>query len=160
MDGVPISRGSVSLHGLNMVAVVMPPAADLAVHIVYLPVMRFDQLLLIGGELLFDFLCKQFHTPYLIRAPRQRDGGSVAQPDLRLGDAADLRQIHECRAPHAVKTLVELLFKLAQCHFHRHIRSRVNGHIVAEHICISNLINGDSLHLAAGLEMQNPFVFR
>ena len=56
-------------------------------------------------------------------------------------------------------TLVELLLKLAQCHFHRHIRSRVNGHIVAEHICISNLINRHTHHFSADLEMQNPFVF-
>lgn len=79
---------SISRFGRNMVAVVMPPAADLAVHIVYLPVMRFDQLLLIGGELLFDFLCKQFHTPYLMLimarltpsyAPR---GSGMAVPSL------------------------------------------------------------------------------
>ena len=87
-DGVPISRGSVSLHGLDMVAVVVPPAADLAVHIVYFAIMRFDQLLLIGGDLLFDFLCKQAHTPYLMLimarltpsyAPR---GSGMAVPSL------------------------------------------------------------------------------
>ena len=53
-DGVPVLRSSIGLHGLDMVAVIVPPAADLAVHIVHLTVMCFDQLLLIGGNLLFD----------------------------------------------------------------------------------------------------------
>ena len=90
LDGVPVLRSGVGLHGLDMVAVVVPPAANLTVHIVYFAIMRFDQLLLIGGELLFNFLCKQAHTPYLMwmmarltpsYAPR---GSGMAVPSLSL----------------------------------------------------------------------------
>ena len=90
MDGVPVLRGGVGFHGLDMVAVVVPPTTNLTVHIVYFAIMRFDQFLLIGGDLLFDFLCKQAHTPYLMwimarltpsYAPR---GSGMAIPSLSL----------------------------------------------------------------------------
>ena len=46
---LPIARRGIGLHRLDMVAVVVPPAAYLAVHIVYLAVVRLYQLLLVGG---------------------------------------------------------------------------------------------------------------
>ena len=58
----------------------------------------------------------------LICAAWERNGCSINQPDFSLGDAADLRQIHESRAPKAVETIIKLLFKSAQGHFHRNIR--------------------------------------
>ena len=89
LDGLPIPCGGVGLHRLDMVAVIVPPAADLAVHIVYLPVMGLDQFLLVGGDLLFNFFGKQAHTRHLMLiiarltpsyAPR---GRGRAVPSLR-----------------------------------------------------------------------------
>ena len=37
-----------------MVTVIVPPAADLAVHILYLLVVGFNQFTLIGGKLFVD----------------------------------------------------------------------------------------------------------
>ena len=42
LDGIHIAVGSQYLHGLDMVAVVMPPATNLPVHIVHFPVVGFD----------------------------------------------------------------------------------------------------------------------
>ena len=38
------------LHGLDMVAVVMPPATNRAVHIVHFPIVGLDQLPLVGSD--------------------------------------------------------------------------------------------------------------
>ena len=53
-DGLPVFLGGIGFHGLDVVAVIVPPATDLAVHIVHFPVMGLDQLLLIGGDLPLD----------------------------------------------------------------------------------------------------------
>ena len=53
LDGIPIACSGVCFHRLNVVAVVVPPSTDLTVHIINFPVMRFDQLVLIGSDLLF-----------------------------------------------------------------------------------------------------------
>ena len=53
LDGIPIACSCVCFHRLNVVAVVVPPTTDLTVHIINFPVMRFNQLMLIGSDLLF-----------------------------------------------------------------------------------------------------------
>ena len=53
-DGVHIALGGECLEHLNVVAVVVPPAAELAVHVFYLFIMRVHQLALVGFELLID----------------------------------------------------------------------------------------------------------
>ena len=50
-DGLPVFRRCIGFHGLDVIAVIMTPAPDLSVHIVYLPVVRLDELLLISGQL-------------------------------------------------------------------------------------------------------------
>ena len=47
---------------LNVVAVVVPPAADLAVHVLHLFIMRVHQLALVGFELLIDAAGKKAHA--------------------------------------------------------------------------------------------------
>ena len=54
------------------------------------------------------------HDYTVIRAPGQGDGGSVAEPYLRPGNAADLHQIDEHGTPYPVKTLVQLFLQPAQ----------------------------------------------
>ena len=50
----------------DMVAVVVPPAADLPVHIINFPIMRFDQLMLIGSNLFIYFLGEESHLLHLM----------------------------------------------------------------------------------------------
>ena len=54
LDRLQISVGGKYLHRLYVVAVIMPPAADLAVHILYLLIVGFDQFPLIGGQPFVD----------------------------------------------------------------------------------------------------------
>ena len=48
-----IARRRQGLHGLDVIAVVVPPAAHLLIHVVHLGKMRGDQLVLVSGQLLF-----------------------------------------------------------------------------------------------------------
>ena len=49
-----------------MVAIVMPPATDLPVHIINFPIMCFDQLMLIGSNLYIYFLGEESHLLHLM----------------------------------------------------------------------------------------------
>ena len=54
------------LHHLDVVAVVMPPAPNLPVHIFHFPVVGLDQLPLIGRNALVDLFGKERHMPILL----------------------------------------------------------------------------------------------
>ena len=61
-DGVHIALGGERLEHLDMIPVVVPPAADLAVHVLHLFIMRVHQLALVGFELLIDAAGKKAHA--------------------------------------------------------------------------------------------------
>ena len=53
-DGVHIAPGGERLEHLNVISVVVPPAAHLAVHILDFLIVRVHQLALVGFQLLID----------------------------------------------------------------------------------------------------------
>ena len=59
--GLPVALGSVGLHNLDVVSVVVPPPPDLLIHIVHFPVVGFDQLLLVGLQLPVHTFGKESH---------------------------------------------------------------------------------------------------
>ena len=61
-DGVHIALGGERLEHLNMIPVVVPPAADLAVHVLHLFIMRVHQLALVGFELFIHAAGKKAHA--------------------------------------------------------------------------------------------------
>lgn len=167
-DGLPVLRRGIGLHGLDVVAVVVPPAPDLPVHVVHLPVVGLHQLLLVGGDLPVNPPGKEPHvrSPQidngpvhaLIGPPGQGDGRAVAEPDFRPGHPADPGQVHNDRPARPVKAAVQLPLQVPQGHLHGDFPGGVDGHIVARNIGVLDLIDGDPDHLAARLEVQDLFV--
>ena len=106
-DGLPVFTGGIGFHRLDMVAVVVPPAANLVVHVLYLSVVGFDQLPLIVCDPSVDHIGDkvQFHAdPPLqtgdnrpierfILSARQWKPRSIGQGDLGFGDLLDAGQI-------------------------------------------------------------------
>ena len=66
LNGIPVFGGRIGFHRLDMISIVMAPAADLPVHIVNFPVMCFDQFVLIRINLFFYFSGKKSHLLYLM----------------------------------------------------------------------------------------------
>ena len=61
-QGVHVPIGRQYLHHLDVVAVVMPPAPNLPVHVFHFPVVGLDQLPLIGRNALVDLFGKERHS--------------------------------------------------------------------------------------------------
>ena len=61
-DALHVVLGGQGFHDLDVVAVVMPPAPNLPVHVFHFPVVGLDQLPLIGRNPLVDLFGKERHS--------------------------------------------------------------------------------------------------